>query len=234
MEMNILINARILTGFRLYREELEYGAQDKIDSLKSSESNSDSIIWGKKAMERVKQEFENLSREHVKIEISNFNDDHNYRRITTEAIDFKSLALIKLEIFVELYNANDKGQSMLQEVIARPTADFAKESVIMELKAGIGGFPWAQVAERSVAVDFGEWTPEGLDPSKIEMVVAVLTANKELRTVTVGKKKERLMLNDGWATAALLWDGSGAVQASVAVVAILLRCFSQLSRLSLR
>jgi hypothetical protein len=68
----------------------------------------------------------------------------------------------------------------------------------------------------------------------MEKLVLVLSSNEELRTVTVGAKKERLMLNDGWATAGLLWDGSAAVQASVDVIALLLPCFSRLSSLSLR
>jgi hypothetical protein len=42
------------------------------------------------------------------------------------------------------------------------------------------------VAERSVFVDFGECTAESLDQSKIERAVAELTANQELRTVTIG------------------------------------------------
>jgi hypothetical protein len=230
----ILVKTRILKGLLLYREELEYGAQDIIETLKSHESKDDSIQWDKRVMERVKQEFDYLSREHRETEASKFNDDHKYRSLTTEAIELKSLALKKLEVFVQLYDANDRNQSILHEVIERPITDFAKESVIMELKTGIRGFPWTQVAEDSVSVDFGEWTPEGLDPSKVEKVVSVLTANDELRTVTVGTKKERLMLNDGWATAQLHWDALAAVQASASVVALLLRCCSSVSDLSLR
>jgi hypothetical protein len=185
-------------------------------------------------MEQVKQEFEALSNTHKMIEASGFNDDHEYKRTTTEAIELKSLALRKLNLFVQLYSENDQGPTILQEVIKTPIIDFAKESVIMEFKTGIRGFPWAQVAERSVSVDFGEWTPESLDPSKIKIAVAGLTANQELRTVTIGTKKERLLFQDGWITAELCWDGSAAVQTSVGLAAFLLRCFSRLSNLSLR
>jgi hypothetical protein len=139
-----------------------------------------------------------------------------------------------LEIFVQLYVANDQSQTILQEVIHRPIIDFATVGVIKEFETGIRGFPWAQVTERSVSVDFGEWTPEGLDPAKIERAAAELTANQEVRTVTIGTKKARLNLNDGWSTAELCWDESAAVQTSVSVAALLLRCFSRLSNLSLR
>jgi hypothetical protein len=217
-----------------YREELEYGAQDIIERIKSSESMLDSISWGKKAIESIKHEFEALSSAHKKSEASQFNDDDKYKTFTTEAIELKSLALKKLQVFVQLYIANDQGQTILQEVIYRPIIDYAREGVIKEFETGIRGFPWAQVTERSVSVDFGEWTPEGLNPSKIERAVAELTANQELRTVTIGAKKERLILNDGWSTAELCWDESPAVQTSVSVAALLLRCFSRLSNLSLR
>jgi hypothetical protein len=254
-----LIKARILTGFRLYREELAYDAEERIESLKSGESRSDSKLWGKKAMDRetiepikssgsnsdskgwdkeiielVKQEFEALSSTHKRKKASEFNDDQKYKSITTEAIEFKSLALKKLNLFVQLYSENDHSPTILKEVIKRPIIEFAKESVIIEFKTGICGFPWAQLAERSVSVDFGEWTPEGLDPSKIERAVAGLTANQELRTVTIGINTDCLLLNDGWSTAELCWDGSAVVQTSVGVAAFLLRCFSRLSNLSLR
>jgi hypothetical protein len=219
------------------REELEYGAQEIIESLKSLESKSNSIHWDLLVLKRVQQEFEDLSRVHKDTKASEFNDDHKYRSITTEAIDLKSLALRKLEIFVQLYrlhNADDKGQLMLQEAIDRPIRDFAEESVIMELQTGIRHFPWTQLIQKNVSVDFDEWSPDGLDFSKIEKLISALTTNDELRTVTMGAKKERLILKGGWATAELLWDGSAAVQASIGVVALLLRCFSRLSHLSLR
>jgi hypothetical protein len=221
-------------GLTWCREELEYGAQDIIERIKFSESKLDSISWGKKAIESINYEFEALSSAHIKTEASEFNDDHKYKTFTTEAIELKSLALKKLEIFVQLYIANDQGQSILQEAIHRPIVDYAKEGVIKEFETGIRGFPWAQVVERSISVDFGEWTPEGLDSAKIEKVIAELTANQEVRIVTIGTKKERLNLNDGWSTAELCWDESAAVQTSVSVAALLLRCFSRLSNLSLR
>jgi hypothetical protein len=185
-------------------------------------------------MESIKREFEVLSSVHKKTEASEFNDDHKYKTFTTEAIELKSLALKKLEIFVQLYIANDQGQGILHEIIHRPIIDYAKEGVIKEFETGIRGFPWAQVTERSVSVDFGEWTPEGLDSAKIEKVIAELTANQEVRMVTIGTKKERLNLNDGWSTAELCWDGSAAVRTSVSVASLLLRGFSRLSNLSLR
>jgi hypothetical protein len=221
-------------GLTSYREELEYGALDITERIKSSESKLDSISWGKEAMESIKHEFEVLSSAHKKTDASEFNDDHKYKTFTTEAIELKSLGLKKLEIFVQLYIANDQDQGILREVIHRPIIDYAKEDVIKEFETGIRGFPWAQVTERSVSVDFGEWTPEGLDSAKIEKVTAELTANQEVRMVTIGTKKERLNLSDGWSTAELCWDGSAALRTSVSVAALILRCFSRLSNLSLR
>jgi hypothetical protein len=222
-------------GLSWYREELEYDAQDSIERIKYSESKLDPISWGKEAIESITHEFDALSSAHKKNAASEFNDDFKYKTFITEAIDIKSLALKKLMIFVHLYIANDEGQTILQEVIHRPIIDYAKSGVLKEFETGILGFPWAQVVERSIFVDFGEWTPEGLDPAKIEKVIAELTANQELRIVTVGTKNVRLNFNDGWSTAELSWDGSAAnVLTSVSVAALLLRCFSRLSNLSLR
>ena len=55
----------------------------------------------------------------------------------------------------------------------------------------------------------------------------------QLTTVTIGTTKARLNLDYGWSTAELRWDGKAAVQASVSVAALLLRCFSRLSNLNL-
>jgi hypothetical protein len=116
-------------GLALYREELEYGVQAIIERIKSSESKLDSISLGEEAIESIRHEFEALSRAHKTTDASEFNDQ-KFKIFTTEAIELKSLALKKLDIFVQLYIANDHGQSILQEVIHRPIIDFAKEGVI--------------------------------------------------------------------------------------------------------
>jgi hypothetical protein len=219
----------------LRREELEYGAQEVINPIQSDISSGELSQLEKAVVERVKHEFENLAKRHTEIVALEFNDDDKYKNITTEAIELKSLARKKLDLFVQLYDTNDeKRELLLQQVIDTPILDFAKEGLIMELITGIRGFPWAQLADKKDSADFGEWMPEGWEASKLEAVTAALMKNEELRTVTVGANKDRLLFNDGWATATLGWNGSKAVQASVSITAFLLQCFTCLSSLDLR
>jgi hypothetical protein len=217
-------------SFSLCREELAYGAQEVVNDCVKAKAEVHSSYQA--LVEYLQTEYDLMVKDHSDSEPNKFNDDVEYKRITAEAIELKSLALKKMRLYVQLKNDTNEGQ--LQEILKRPIIDFAIENFVMELETGIRGFPWVEVAGKSATVDFGDWTPKGLDSPKMEKLVLVLSSNEELRTVTVGAKKERLMLNEGWATAGLLWDGSAAVQASVDVIALLLPCFSRLSSLSLR
>ena len=217
-----------------YREELEYETQDVIPPDALEFIPIEFREPHKNISERVKREFEGLLKTHSDINASDFNKDENYQWFTAEAITSKSLALKKLRLFVELCKTNDKSESTLQEVFDKPIADFKREDVVMELRTGIRGFPWAQVTGKSNSVDFGDWTPGNPTSRQWDTLIAALMANEELRTVTIGASKERLVFNSGWATAELSWDASAAVQASVGVTALLLRCFTGLASLSLR
>lgn len=188
--------------------------------------------------QRIQRDFDALIEEHASVDAIEFNDDTTYKQVTTDAITAKSLALKKLRLFVGLCEKRGDGadapDGILRDILSRPIADFARDDVVMELKTGIYGFPWAQVMGNSASVDFGEWPSARLNSPQLETLTAALWANEALRTVTVGGGKERLVFNGGWATAALEWDASAAVQASTGVTALLLRCFTSVTSLSLR
>ena len=215
-----------------HREELEYEILNALDS----ECVPKEFLGGpeRNIAMRVKHEVEELVKTHTGLDASDFNKDEDYKRFTAEAITSKSLAVKKLSLFVELCKTNNKSESTLQDVFDKPIADFEREDVVMELRTGIRGFPWAQVTGKSSSVDFGDWTPGNLTSRQFDTLIAALMANEKLRTATIGASKEPLVFNSGWATAELSWDAKAAVQASVGVTALLLRCFTGLASLSLR
>ena len=101
-------------------------------------------------------------------------------------------------------------------------------------RAGVSGFPWQEVLDKSEKVDFGSWDPDGLDKSERNAVLKALAHNTNLRAALVGTKKEELEFVEGWATKDIGWSGSAAFQASPSLACLLLECCTCLDTLDLR
>ena len=207
----------------IYREPLSLCSQQQAQS-------GDGDVG--KLVNRVKKEYAILTEEHGKEAAEVFNDDAKYKRFMTEAIEAKSLALKKISIYIESFSSAPGDGDLLQRIAECPLLKLKDESIEMELRTGLAGFPWAQ-AMRDATVVLGSWRPEGVEAFKLREVAGALAGNQQLRTVTFGD--ERLDFRDGWAGVTDQdWSKSKAVQAAPGIAALLLGCCTNLTRLDLR
>ena len=185
------------------------------------------------AIEYVKNEVKVMFDEHSKIDHIEFNNDEKYKDYTAQAIDSKFPAMKKVEFWIK--SIPDKDKELLERIRERPFKDFAHEFTIKELKCpGLVGFPWKQLEEKSKSVEFGLWTPEKLEPDAKAEVLRRLKENEKILTISIGNlggKSKDLYLGSGWETTDVNCDN---IQASPALLALLLSCCSKLERLSLR
>jgi hypothetical protein len=193
-------------------------------------------IIGSSGVKRIYDEFDRLIRAHESVTFEQYGVDADYKKMTSEAIEIKSMTVLKVEIYVESVKSNCE-EAVLERIIARPFAEFARQNVVLELRTGIRNFPWKDfpwndVAEKSTVDDFGSWRPTGIEAPKLDMVVQALAANNNIRTVRVNGHE--LSLNAGWMSEEINWDRSAAVQSSPAAVALLLRNCRAVRSLSMR
>ena len=184
------------------------------------------------AVQSVKAEYEEMAAKHDALAPEFFNNDKEYKQLTTEAIESKSLALEKLSVIIRLA-ADGVGADVLRRAVERRMADFAHEGTVLELRTGVSGFPWAE-AGKAAAVALGAWTPSGLDAPQLGAVAAALAGNSDLRSLSIQGATDTLVLKNGWATADIDWDSNAAVRASPGVTGFVLRCCTGLRSLSLR
>jgi hypothetical protein len=214
----------------MIREELEHEAQALAVKAESGHALKK---YDGRILDQVKLDFEELVSSHSRMKPEEFNDDDTFKRIIKEAIEAKSLALRKLQLYLELCFGKDGEQTLLSDVLKRQILDFGEDGTIIELRTGIRGFPWAQLSSKSVSVDFGGWTPKDLDASQLDNVIEALFDADQLRMVTIGSGRHQLNFNNGWATTDLIWSESEAVQESPTLAALLMRCFTRLTSLNL-
>ena len=187
-------------------------------------------------LESVKRSLEDLELKYNDICAEDFNNDTLYKTLTTEAIEAKSLALIKVRIFAHQLNKGSRMET-LDAITQMPLGDFASRAVLLELETGIVDFPWKEVVGNAASVYFGLWSPEGVDQEKFEVVSAELGKNTNLRKAAwMGRDGQQLSLTlpEGYAIRELDWSGSLEIKQSPAIASLLIRQCLQLETLDLR
>jgi hypothetical protein len=197
----------------------------------SRELEANSKIVGNSGVKRIYDEFDHMMNTHESVVYEQFYVDAVYKKLATEAIETKSMAMLKIEIYVESVKT-DCDDAVLERILARPFAEFARQTVVLELRTGIRNFPWKDVAEKNPTVDFGSWSPAGIESSKLDLVIQALAANTNLRTVRI--EGNDITLDGGWLAKEINWDNSAAVRSAPATAALLLRNCRAVTSLSLR
>ena len=197
----------------------------------SRELEVNSQVIGNSGVKRIYDEFDRLIHAHEIVTFEQYGVDPDYKKLTSEAIEIKSMAMLKVEIYVESVKSNCD-DAVLERILARPFAEFARQTVVLELRTGIRNFPWKDVAEKNSVVDFGSWSPSGIEASKLDMVVQALADNHNLRTIRVNGHE--VSLSGGWESKEINWDRSPAVKSSPVTMALLLRNCRAVTSLSIR
>ena len=155
-----------------------------------------------------------------------------YKRLMAEAIDGKSYALSKMDVYLESLTSGLEQQSV-ERILRAPLRSFASAAVVLELRSGLVSFPWKSVVEdKSATIALGDWNAAETSKEALRLVVSALGDNINLRSVLA--KGVKLDLPDGWASTALQWTSSDAVRAVPATAALVLKNCSSLTSLSLR
>ena len=204
-------------------------------------------------MKIVLEEIDRLTEKHKEVSPEKFNNDTKYKLLTTEAIDAKTMALRKIDFFMEKVEggAMNRDRDLLMRIVDTPFAEFAHRSTKLELETGDGGFPWRQAAHGSATVEFKAWRPQvrGVDggddehdersgkENHMKIMIETLAQNQSVRVISVGVGNENVQLQvpNGWAaTTNLSWESSAAVQDAPGIVNMLLQCCVALVQLNLR
>jgi hypothetical protein len=191
--------------------------------------------------EIVLKEVDELTDKHKAIDAPRFNNDKKYKRLTTEAIDAKTMALKKINFFKA--QAEQECRSghfniqFLERIADRPFMDWAHPSTELELETGDSGFPWKQVLGADAHVDFKLWRPEGMSEQNRRVMINQIAENRNVRLVQVEVNKQTAPLQvpqDGWSSSSISWKDSLAVRNAPGIINMLLQCFDGLEELNLR
>jgi hypothetical protein len=184
----------------------------------------------------VEEEFAELENRHTATPPTDFNRDEVYQRLTTEAIEAKTLCLRKIRICAS-QAGKGAGQDTMDLFLKLPIKDFASQYVEFEVATGLFNFPWAEVVNMSRTVPFGRWRPQGIDEGKLRVVLEALAKNTNMRLVTLDDdcgKLHSLALLEGWASKSLEWGIQDVVHQAPALAALLIRNCVHLETLELR
>ncbi len=182
--------------------------------------------------DQIKGDFDALVGKHENQDILNFNDDHVYKQLMSEAIDGKAYALSKMKIYIESLKDGFR-EAALERIFNAGIESFGSPATVLELQTDIAGFPWKQIVEeKSASVDIDKWDAKGVAPKAVERVAAALRGNSNLHAVDV--HGVRLGLPAGWASTEIEWDGKVAVTRLPSTVALLLRNCAGLTSLNIR
>jgi hypothetical protein len=181
------------------------------------------------------EEVDALSKMHASHDISTFNNDAEYKKLTAEAIDAKAFALKKIQFFVDSIEAAREDKRLLPRILARPFMDFAHPSTILELQTDASGFPWEQVTKQSASIDFRLWRPGNMSQTNVDIMIGAMSENSAMRQVSVGNDcMDRLFFTDGWKTKDIEWSSKNAVYVAPDIVSMLLRSCHGIITLDLR
>ena len=182
--------------------------------------------------DQILKNFDNILHQHRELNCD-LQIDSDYKLMITDTIEAKSMAARKIQIFAEAVLAGSE-PAILERILVHPILEFSRQTAVLELRTGLRDFPWADVAAGGETVHFGDWSPAGVDPWRLDLVVQALAAQAAPRAVRVAGDRELRLPADGWAAEQVAWDASPAARAAPAAAALLLRCCTRLTSLSLR
>ena len=212
------------------KEELSIQAPAALSGSDSAASCAAGLL------ESVGKQFEALKRRYEDTPPDDFNDDGLYKTYTAEAIEGKSLAIKKVEIFADQLRKG-AGAQTLDAIMARPLGDFASRAVVLELETGMPDFPWRDVVDGKAVVNFGRWRPERIEPSKLDRAVAELFSQANFRTAMLlcrDGEDHSLTLPEGVASKWIAWSQKRAAEESPAFAALLIQRCAAVETLDLR
>jgi Ran GTPase-activating protein (RanGAP) involved in mRNA processing and transport len=171
--------------------------------------------------DRALRDFADLVCRHEGVDATAFNNDELYKAMTAEAVDAGALALRKMDVFAEVLaaaggqghggGATQGGRSSdeLERVLDAPLAAFANAAAVLQLRAGLPGFPWREVVEGRSSLDFGGWSPAGCEPWRLEIARIALAAHGNALRVLVRSGAASLLLGaGGFAARAQRWPAN--------------------------
>jgi hypothetical protein len=222
---------RLHTGMcKLLRQDLAFKADQMLAECAANPGTRAidvRAIWG-----HIAGQYSDLACAHEGVGADKFNQDAEYKRLMSEAIDGKALALLKMDVYLESA-ASRIDTAALDRIRDAPLADFALPQTLLPLRSGVTQFPWTAVVEdKSPEIDLGDWDAAPVPLTANELVAGALGSNSNIRAVTV--KGAKLALGEGWATTRLEWADNAAVKALPATVALVLQNCSRLTSLDIR
>ena len=184
-------------------------------------------------LEAIKKQFEELEVKYTAMLAEEFNDDKNYKALTAEAIDGKSLAIMKVEIVSQKLR-EAASEDTLAAIVGRPLKDFMDRAVVMAIETGMADFPWTDIVEKKVVVDFGRCRPV---LKWLELIATELGNNRNFRMAKTLRGDGREMIfsmpQEGWAATELPECKELCKESPVLFASIVRNC-SSLTRLDLR
>ena len=212
------------------KEELAIEAQGALARVGAAAEADSSVA----ELELIRQQFEELEKQHMITHAADFNNDETYKKLTIEAIEGKSQAIRKVEIVAKMLS-KAVGAETLAAVVARPLQDFGSRAVLLELETGVADFPWRDIVANQSLVDFGLCRP-GWDI--FEIAAVELAKNMNFRMAKALNKDGRVLSLElpqgGWAVTNLDCGGSEFCREAPILAALVIRNCASLTCLNLR
>jgi hypothetical protein len=183
-------------------------------------------------MDRITNDFGGLVRVHKEVPVEKFNEDTEFKRLITDAIDGKAMALCKMKIYLGALNEHRRADHM-DKIFNFDYMELKSEAAQLQLKTGIDNFPWKSVVEdKSPKIDLGCWDASKEIKEDIQHVVSALGKNTHINSIVL--KNVEVRLNEAWNTMSINMSNNAAVKELPATVALLLRNCKLLTSLDLR
>ena len=220
-----------LAMFRNIQEEYSVGAPAEL-AYAGTAASDDCVI------QSIQEELKSLDMKYRNIPADSFNIDSEYKALTAEAIEVKSLAFKKIRVFADL-SKRGATAAVLDAVRARPIQGFVSSAraIELEIETGLSHFPWSDLVDGKDIVNFGRWSPAEIKPEIYKIAVEELGKNTKVRTVTVlGSSRElrTAVLPDGWQTEQLNLSENKFVIEAPSLLGMLLQNCKCLVQLDLR
>ncbi len=194
-----------------------------------------SFLMEHNLVERIEMAFDDMVEEHTKKSMDEFNEDETYKQLTSEAIDLKSMAIKKMETFVEF--STSASSMALNLPLYHKSLSYIEQCALLRFKrpdvvqraleTASFDFPWDKID--SEEIDLMDWSPDAHD-SEYETLID--TISKEVKKNASVKKfilnGMEFNLENGWNTERVKWSygaNTSATEESFAIVAqLVLSC----------
>ena len=125
----------------------------------------------------VQSEFATFLKDHESVDAKVYNEDERYKTLTKEAIEAKSFAMKKIDIFIQARTSQPVNNGLLERIKNTQLSEYAKEYIALELKSCVFDFPWKDILDNKETINFQNWSPEILQPWQLDIIRPVVTKN---------------------------------------------------------